>query len=151
MWTVIHYVIGCTELSRCIDTCDWSKYYKYNARNDSSNCPHYRNSCVNCKCDWTLSMDGVCINYKLSSTHQIRHNTRMYSRKMRTVRCSGHLRGGGFLPRGMSAQGTYAQGCLPRRVSAQEGVCPGGCLPRRVSAQEACLGGYLPRGYPSMQ
>ena len=39
-------------------------------------------------------------------------NTRQHSSRMRTVRCSGHLPGGG-------KGGGFAQGC----------VCPGGCIP----------------------
>ena len=49
--------------------------------------------------------------------------TRMHSSRMRTIHYSGHLGGGGCLPRG----------CLPRG----EGVCPGG----------VCLGGCLPGGF----
>ena len=63
--------------------------------------------------------------------------------------------GRGCLPRGVSAQGVSACGCLSRGClpggSAQRGVClgdvsprgvcPGGCLPR----EGVCLGG-LPRG-----
>ena len=65
-------------------------------------------------------------------------HTRMYSSRMRTVRCSGHP-GGGFVQEGVSVQRGV---CLPRLVSAQGEVSAcrggGGCLPR---------GGSLPRGY----
>ena len=68
----------------------------------------------------------------------------MHSSGMRTVRCSGRLRGGGCLPRG----------CLPRGVSAHFNLCPRGCLPRGGvcpgKSVQGCLpgggGGGLPRG-----
>ena len=59
--------------------------------------------------------------------------TRMYSSRMRTVRCSGHLLGG-VLPRGCLPRGVCLGGFLPG-VSTQEGCLPRGCLPRGVSAQ----------------
>ena len=47
----------------------------------------------------------------------------MHSSRMRTVRCSGRLGGGGCLP----------GGCLPRGLSAQLGGClPGGCRPHEA-------------------
>ena len=46
---------------------------------------------------------------KCASCKRLLVQTRMNSSRMRTVRCSGHLKGGG---------------CLPRR-----GVCPGGVCP----------------------
>ena len=57
--------------------------------------------------------------------------TRMYSSRMRTVRCSGRLLGvstrGSVCPRGVSAWGVSAGGCLPgvsaQGVSAQRGFC----------------------------
>ena len=86
----------------------------------------------------------------------------MNSSRMRPVRCSGHLWGGGgvclggCLPRGCLSGGVWLGGggclpagvCLPREcVPAQGGVglprgvwvcpggvCPGGCLPRGLSA-----------------
>ena len=68
------------------------------------------------------------------------YNTRMHSSRMRTVRCSSCLLGGGGVcPEGvpLSTNGV----CLPR-VSAQGaevgGVCPGGVSERGK--------GYLPRG-----
>ena len=62
--------------------------------------------------------------------------TRMHSSRMRTVRCSGRLGGGGA--------GVCPGGCLTRGgVSDQEGYLPRGqCLPRWVSVQ----GGFLPGG-----
>ena len=64
--------------------------------------------------------------------------TRMYSSRIRTVRCSSHLLGGGCLPSRESAQGgclpgTSTQGGLPGGVSAQEVsahgcISPGRCL-----------------------
>ena len=44
---------------------------------------------------------------------EIYFKTRMHSSRMRTVRCSDRLGGG------------QPGGCLPRGVSAQEGVCLG--------------------------
>ena len=60
--------------------------------------------------------------------------TRMHSSRMRTVRCSGHLDGGGWLPAKRCLLQWPSRGgvCLPRKMSA-----PGGCLPE---------GGCLPRG-----
>ena len=75
---------------------------------------------------------------------------RMYSSRMRTVRCSHrHWEGGGRVSAqggvcsGMSAQGGCLPrvGCLPRECLPGRGVCaeeclPGrGCLRRGVSAQ----------------
>ena len=58
----------------------------------------------------------------------------MHSSRMRTVRCSGRLMGGGvFAQGGVSAHwGMSAQGVSVQEV---ESVCPGGrgCLPKRVS------------------
>ena len=66
--------------------------------------------------------------------------TRMHSSRMRNVRCSSRLPGGGV--------SAYPGGvCLPGGVWLPGDVCLGGrgrCLPRRVSI---CLGGVcLPRG-----
>ena len=53
--------------------------------------------------------------------------TIMYSSRMRTVRCSDLLGGGGCLPRGVFAQGgVFSRECLPRGVSAHGGACLGG-------------------------
>ena len=65
----------------------------------------------------------------------------MHSSRMRTVRCSGRLRGvaaqGGCLPKGISAQ----RWCLPR-----EGICPGRVSAQGVSAQGLSAWGCLPGG-----
>ena len=50
----------------------------------------------------------------------------MHSSRMRTVRCSSHLLGGG----GICAGGVFPGECLNRGVSTQGGVCRGGCLSR---------------------
>ena len=65
----------------------------------------------------------------------------MHSSRMRTVRCSGRLMGGGVFAQGVCV--------CPLGDVCPGGVCPGGgeCLPRRwrVSAQEGvCLEG-LPK------
>ena len=89
-------------------------------------------------------------------------NTRMHSSRMRTVRCSNHLVGGGgvvcpggvCLPGGCLLRGDVCPGwclpggmCLPGGVSSQ-GVClPRGVSAQGVSAHGGCLpGGCLPRG-----
>ena len=52
----IHWVMGCTILIGCIHTCNWTNYCDYNARNGSYNRPHNRNSWVNRRCDWTITV-----------------------------------------------------------------------------------------------
>ena len=61
--------------------------------------------------------------------------TRMHSSRMRTVRCSGRLGGGGNC---LSKKGVFLGGCLPVGVSARRyllrgcltrGCMPGGCTP----------------------
>ena len=93
----------------------------------------------------------TCINHQTINNKKYYHCslfrnlcvTRMHSSRMRTVRCSGHLGGGGFLPMGCLG-GVCLGGICPVGLFAQEGVsawgsvCPGesvqGCLPRGVSA-----------------
>ena len=82
-------------------------------------------------------------------------STRMHSSRMRTVRSSGHLLGGGSAPggRGGSASGGSSQregvccgwGVCSQGVSAPGGVCSGGCVCSRgvhsqgVSAPGWCI------------
>ena len=64
---------------------------------------------------------------------------------MRTVRCSGRLVGGWkgvCLPRGVSAKGVSAWGCLPRRG----GVCLGGVhLPPVIRIADRCKNIIFPQ------
>ena len=62
--------------------------------------------------------------------------TRIHSSRMRIVRCSGRRAG---CIQACTGQG----GCLPKRVSAQEGSVQGGCLPRGVCLPK-CMLGYTP-------
>ena len=85
--------------------------------------------------------------------HYVPTRTRMYSSRIRTVRCSSRLLGrsgvsaGGVCPGGVclgvSFWGGLCLGCLPGKVSAwgclPRGCLPGGCLtrgclPREVAA-----------------
>ena len=53
----------------------------------------------------------------------------MHSSRMRTVRCSGRLWGGGVLPREDLPRGDVCLGgCLPRGVFAHGVVCLGGVV-----------------------
>ena len=85
---------------------------------------------------------------------------------MHTVCCSGQF-GGGWLPRGVSAQeGVCPGGCVWPGVSSRgggvwpggvwpgslsRGYLSGGCRPREVSAHGGLPGGCLPRGCVSGQ
>ena len=44
----------CTVLSEHINTCNWSNYCAYNARNCSHYHPCNRNSWESCRCHWTI-------------------------------------------------------------------------------------------------
>ena len=68
--------------------------------------------------------------------------TRMHSSRMRTVRCSDRLAGGGISPWGVSSKGgCLPRGqCLPRGWCLPGGVCPGGVCLVRVCIS-ACNGG----------
>ena len=72
--------------------------------------------------------------------------TRMHSSRMRTVRSSGRMMGGGGVcPRGVCPSGGVPRGCA-------WGVFPGGCLPGgvclgAVCLRDVCLRGCLPVGY----
>ena len=77
------------------------------------------------------SLEGGKKKFQPINVIQVHVTTRMHSSRMRTVRCSSRLLGGGGL-------------------SACHGVCPGGC---RVCLPEGGLpageGGCLPRGLPA--
>ena len=95
----------------------------------------------------------------------------MHSSRMRTARCSAHLKGGGCMPGEMSAWrivclgvvclGDVCLGVVPRRCLPREGVSVGGgvstegviCLgglPSGVSAQgDVCLVGISPGVVPA--
>ena len=66
----------------------------------------------------------------------------MHSSRMRTVRCSSHLR---VCLRGGVCLGGVFQGDVCQGLSATGGVCPGGCLPGGCLSR-GCLPGVSARG-----
>ena len=78
---------------------------------------------------WIHKKDKCYLKIKKKKIGKSKVETRMHSSRIRTVRCSGHLLGGGVSP----------GGCLPRWAVSLEGLCLGGvCF----------LGGRVPARHP---